>query len=87
MKFFKNAHGLVFSYDDEDYAKNVLGLTPVEEPERKEDTAEAPEEDGIKEIGDMSMKELKELAKLVGVKGYSKMSHDALVEAIEKEGE
>lgn len=67
----------------EEKPKKAKKETVKEEQEEKEDTSvEEVEAEMTKPLDEMNLTELKEMAKIKGIKGYSKMKKDELVEAL-----
>ena len=56
--------------------------TEVKEPVVEEEIKEEKTEEVLKDISEMTLAELKEMAKIKGIKGYSKLKKDELIEVL-----
>ena len=56
--------------------------TEVKEPVVEEEVKEEKTEEVLKDISEMTLAELKEMAKIKGIKGYSKLKKDELIEVL-----
>ena len=56
--------------------------TEVQEPVVEEEIKEEKTEEVLKDISEMTLAELKEMAKIKGIKGYSKLKKDELIEVL-----
>ncbi len=65
-------------------AKKVEAVqeTEVKEPVVEEEVKEEKTEEVLKDISEMTLAELKEMAKIKGIKGYSKLKKDELIEVL-----
>jgi len=68
--------------ENKEEKEEVVEEKPKAKKVKKEEKVETKEEDEVKDIKSMNLTELKELAKSRGVKGYSKLKKDELLEVL-----